>query len=406
MRKNIVASYLAVSAGLFGGSLAYAQGVDIIVATPRNSPSVEVQTTSQSPDPGSPGTTLGGEYKSTKNVVEEQEKPVFWSWAADAGYVSEYNFRGTNLTPNSGAVFGDIEVSKWGFTLGMFVIGQTGKAHAESWAMGESGGGGSGTGFRGAPGGGEGGPLPFALVPETVQNSFTEIDAFLNYHFSLGPVDITVGNIAFFISRDATTRFSLVIPGLVTLPNLPADTVGDEQFDRVFVRLSTSKIPYITPSVSYYQTVWNEGQDRRVFTSLARLLGVAPFGPMLRNESLGGYLEGRLKGHFQVTDRISIDPYGIISYSFHDRTEPIDNPRNLRDAIRGRSLVDWNVAQAGLEIPIRLWRHTGAAVGQWAAEEVALYVVPSGWYSYHISDPTPGTERDEGWYGVKLTLTF
>ena len=49
--------------------------------------------------------TLGGEYKQPKNVVEP-EKPVFWTWYADVGYWSEYNFRGTNLTPgSSGAGF-------------------------------------------------------------------------------------------------------------------------------------------------------------------------------------------------------------------------------------------------------------------------------------------------------------
>src|SRR5437868_13489844 len=106
MRKNIVASYLALTGGFFcAATLSYSQGVDIVVATsaaPRNSPTVQVQTASDQGDNSNPGTTVGGEYKSTKNVVEEVEKPVFWNWAADIGYVSEYNFRGTNLTPNSG----------------------------------------------------------------------------------------------------------------------------------------------------------------------------------------------------------------------------------------------------------------------------------------------------------------
>lgn len=404
MRIKFVASCLALSAGMLcTGPLGYSQGVDIVVATstaPKNSPAVQVPTSSDQTGTSTPSATLGGEYKSTKNVVEEAERTTFWNWAVDVGYVSEYNFRGTNLTPNSGAVFGDAEVSKWGFTLGIFVIGQTGKSHAESWAMGESGGGGGGTNFPGQQAG------AFSLVPQTVQTGFTEIDAFINYTLSLGPVDLTVGNIAFFIERDATTKFSLVFPGFFAINHLPADTIGDEQFDRVFVRLSTSKIPYVTPSITYYQTVWNEGQDRQVFTTLARRAGFAPFGPTLRNESLGGYLEGRVKGHIPVTSWISIDPYGIISYSFHDRTEPIDNPRNLRELIRGQSLVGWNVAQVGLEVPIRLWQFTGHPVGNFAGDEVALYVVPSGWYSYHISDPTPGTERNEGWYGAKLTLTF
>ena len=44
--------------------------------------------------------TMGGEYKQPKNLIE-QEKPVFWTWYVDAGYESEYNFRGTNLTPKA-----------------------------------------------------------------------------------------------------------------------------------------------------------------------------------------------------------------------------------------------------------------------------------------------------------------
>ena len=154
MRKKIVAGYLALTAGFFwAGTPGYSQGVDTIVEVPttaRTSPVVQVPTTAQPADDSGPGVTVGGEYKSTKNVVEEQEKPVFWNWAADVGYVSEYNFRGTNLTPHSGAVFGDAEVTKWNFTLGMFAIGQTGIAHANAWSMGESGGGGTATAFPGA----------------------------------------------------------------------------------------------------------------------------------------------------------------------------------------------------------------------------------------------------------------
>src|SRR2546429_9461230 len=70
--------------------------------------------------------TLAGEYKQPKNVVE-QERPVFWTWYADVGYESEYNFRGTNLTPGAnGAGFFDVRVSKWNFTLGLFGIHQFG----------------------------------------------------------------------------------------------------------------------------------------------------------------------------------------------------------------------------------------------------------------------------------------
>src|SRR5438132_1142271 len=88
--------------------------------------------------------TMGGEYKQPKNVVEQQ-KPVFWTWTADIGYTSEYNFRGTDLMPHSpGGGFIAAEVSKWNFTLGIYGIHQFGNASASSWSTGESGGGGGG----------------------------------------------------------------------------------------------------------------------------------------------------------------------------------------------------------------------------------------------------------------------
>ena len=89
---------------------------------------------------GDANMTMGGEYKQSKNVIE-QEKPVFWTWYVDAGYESEYNFRGTNLTPNAnGAGFFDARVTKWNFTLGLFGIHQFGHASAPSWSIGEGGG--------------------------------------------------------------------------------------------------------------------------------------------------------------------------------------------------------------------------------------------------------------------------
>jgi hypothetical protein len=401
MRNKIVASYLALGACFCcAAPLGYSQGVDIVVETPttaRTSPTVQVPNATTNTDPGM---SMAGESKSVKNVVEETEKPVFWNWTVDVGYLSEYNFRGTNLLPNSGAVFGDVEVSKWGFTLGMFVIGQTGKAHATAWSMGEGGGGGGG-------GGNIFGGTSFFATPTTIQRSFVEIDAFFSYTLQLNWVDITAGNIGFFIARDATTTFDVTVPGFGTFRGFPADTTGDEKFDRLFARLSTSKIPYVTPSITYYQTIVNGGQDPQLLTTLGRQFGIGAKGPRLRNESLGGYAEGKLSGHFSIGDRVTIRPFGTISYSFHDRTEPIENPTTFKDAVRGRSLVGWNAVQAGLEVPILLFRQTAhSAMPGYAPDEVALYLVPSGWYSHHIADPTPGTERDEAWYGAKLTLTF
>src|SRR6266498_4051617 len=91
----------------------YAQGVDATVQNPFAPGSALLNIA-----PDADGhLTLGGEYKQPKNVIE-QEKPVFWTWYADVGYETQYNFRGTNLTPNAdGAGFFNARVTKWNFTL-------------------------------------------------------------------------------------------------------------------------------------------------------------------------------------------------------------------------------------------------------------------------------------------------
>jgi len=347
--------------------------------------------------------TLGGEYKQPKNVIEQQ-KPVFWTWTADIGYTSEYNFRGTDLMPHSpGGGFIAAEVSKWNFTLGIYGIHQFGDASARSWSTGESGGGGGG-GRLTFP------PVPgFSIieefVPETTQSRFNELDVYLQYHLALGPVDLTVGDIAFFIERDAQTLVKDFVTftffgqtfGPFKFGHFTEPSVGNEQFDRIFVRLSTSKIPYVTPSVTYYQTIYNEGQGAEaVFNP----------GPQERYDNLGGYLDGRLRGNFPVTHWLTVNPYGVISVSFRDRVEPITNPATFKDAVRGRSLSGFDVAQAGLEVPIHLVHTVGTSTSPYAPPDVDLYLVPFGWYSYHISDPPGGTLRNELWGGAKFTLTF
>ena len=171
----------------------YGQGVDTIVEIPTTKHALVEIPTSQSAAASGEELTVASEFKSAKNVVEP-EKETCWSWYGEDGYVSEYNFRGTNLTPNAdGALYTLADVSKWGFTLGIYDVYQLGTAHADSWSIGESGGSGSGTRFL------------FSLVPETIQDSLNEIDVFLQYHHEFGPIDVTVGDIGFFIHRDART---------------------------------------------------------------------------------------------------------------------------------------------------------------------------------------------------------
>src|SRR5438874_7593387 len=220
--------------------------------------------------------TMAGESKSTKAVVE-QEKPVCLNIYFEGGYTSEYMFRGTNLMPDSdGGGFLSAQLSKWGFTLGAWGINQFGTASAPGWAIGESGGGGS-VNFP-IPG-----ISPTPLVsfrPETVQTTFNELDLFLEYHRSFlnGWIDVTVGNIAFIIDRNAKTFLNADFPSFLPPPfpqtlifhgnpgsppfgGASRNTVQDETFDRIYISLSTSKIPYITPKITYYQTVYSDGSE-------------------------------------------------------------------------------------------------------------------------------------------------
>jgi len=407
---------LLVAAFFCAGGLAYAQGVGTTVEVPttaQRSALIEIptaQTTSQSD--ASNNVTMAGEYKSTKNVVEEQ-KPVCWNWYTDFGYWSEYNFRGTNLTPDSdGSVFANAAVSRWGFTLGMFGVHQLGTARAPGFSISEGGGGGA---FHL----GSFSNIPF-LSPETIQDRFNEIDVFLQYHREVGPIDVTIGDIGFFIERSAQTFLSL--PFDFTLPFFPFGigsagtygpfrTIGDEQFDRVFIRLATNRIPYVEPWLTYYQTVYSVGQDP--FHHKAFKQGPNPFGYFVfynaferSPEKYGGYLEGRLRGHFQITEWLDFNPFGVISYSFGDRSEPVTDPANFAEVIRGRPLRGFNVAQVGLELPIHLFHLVGTSDGPCAPPNLRVNLVPFGTYSYHISDPTPGTDRNEFWGGVKLAVTF
>ena len=135
MRIVLKGTFLAAVTLLSATRMSYAQAVSSTVQVPFAGSAL----TNIGPN-GDANMTVGGEYKQPKNVVE-QEKPVFWTWYVDAGYESEYNFRGTNLTPNAnGAGFFNARVTKWNFTLGLFGIHQFGHARADSWSIGEGGG--------------------------------------------------------------------------------------------------------------------------------------------------------------------------------------------------------------------------------------------------------------------------
>lgn len=420
MLKNFVKNSFWIAIAFFCAQTSYAQG---------NGPSVENPFPASSAllniAPDADGhLTLAGEYKQAKNVIEP-EKPVFWTWYFDAGYESQYNFRGTNLTPDAdGAGFSNIQVTKWNFTLGVFGIHQFGTATADSWSIGESGGSAATTttNFFDFVG-----PVQILRFPKTTQDRFNELDVFLSYKFSLGPIDVTVGNIAFFIDRRASTieRDFIATPGLIWNPGIPGSngrnlflgpeqTVEDEQFDRFYIRLSTTKISkYIVPQITYYQTVWSDGsqpENKRFAVTPANphtnpptpsfvLPYTLPFNE--RNEALGGYLEGRINGHVPLAKWVDFNPHAILSVSFRDRTEP-----GGRWPYGAHPLTGFNHVQAGAELPIHLVHLGGFSSGPWAPPDADLYFVPFGDYAYHISRPTPGTSRNEWWGGAKVEITF
>jgi hypothetical protein len=354
--------------------------------------------------------------KDSKAVPITQEKEPLVNFLLETGYTSEYIFRGTNLMPNSnGGFFYNLQatVPKAGpgsLTFGLWAIHQMGDASADSWSTSEGGGGSGVVGRRVMIVNPPPNFVDGSLFPTTTQTKFQEFDIFASYKFSLGPVDVTLGNIVFIIKRDATTSqvdvlptgFFWVNPLILPIPpgsrfatynNVP--TVGNENFDRIFIRLSTTKIPHITPQLTYYQTVYSEGFQPTGKIVAGQLIlqnvetgtfiAYAPLGQE-RNDELGGYLEAKLNGNFPVGHWLDINPYGLVSYSFKDRTEPV------MGTFAGSPLTGFNNAEFGLELEFHITPN--------------ISFVPVARYSYHISEPPIGTDRNEFWAGIKVSVNL
>ena len=176
---------------------------------------------------------------------------------------------------------------------------------------------------------------------------------------------------------------SPLLPGF-TRPNNPEDfllnngrkisrtygAIGDEQFDRLFVSLSTSAIPYIVPRVTYYQTVYSEGQNPD------------PELGVFRNDRKGGYLVVKVNGEIPlIKDKLNLDPYALVSYSAGDRSDK-----------NGNSLDAWNHFQCGAEL---VWQITDT-----------FRLIPQINWMAHIADPPLGTNEDDWWGGAKAEVLF
>jgi hypothetical protein len=304
-----------------------------------------------------------------KATVEQTQPEKEWFYSLEGGYSSKYIFRGTDLTPNSdGISFQDFHVSNRGFTFGLWMGEMIGDAVVpHNTAVGESGGGGSAKPLN-IPG--------FLTLDDTaIQKHFHELDLYFSYFHSFGWIDLTVGNIAFFVEREQIDRFTVTFAGAPPI-NIDFRSIEDETFDRVFIGLSTHKIPYVVPSLTYYQTIYNTGDG--------------PGADILyfdRNAEKGGYLEGKLAASIPIIkDRLSFDPTAVVSYSFDDRSYATGTfPTAL-------PLTGWNHFQAGAEL---VW-HVNSFVA----------ITAFGNYAHHFAAPTGGTEENMGWGGAKVTLTW
>jgi len=379
----------------------YAQG-DTIVEIPTAHDSIIIlnPTARQKPaeSDSNNGVTMAGEYKSTKNVVEQQKEELNWTLNFQAGYWSEYLFRGTNLTPNSdGIEYQQAYFSIKGFTVGLWFADQLGKAVVpNATVVGEAGGGFSPFG------------APFNPTHEdfAVQYRFKELDVFSSYTHSFGPLDITVGNIAFFIFRSSVDQFRNLITGTHVDYAVPED----ETFDRVFIALSTTKIHpgnvAIIPTVTYYQTIYNHVEP---IMPRPGELGPANFGlseseyeleqlAFKRNDKLGGYLEGKVQAVIPIVKNVvRLQPTALISYSAGDRSESVSFSQAAYFASGNRlasskPLYGFNHFQGGAELVLQ--------ITSW------LSVTGFGDYAYHIAHPVAGTDRDEEWGGGYVTLSF
>ncbi len=380
-----------------------------------------------------------------KQIVEEEPKQL--SGSVSASYSTRYIFRGTNLMPSAdGMVSADVHVSYGGFTIGAWIGTQMGSASIPgALAIGEGGGGGTpdlgvtrGAGLDGLGSGTVSGdqlvnfiasnfglsrsevnqafqqilgvqvPKQITQVKqssEAFQDRFNEVDLYAQFAFSLGPVDITLGNIFFYIDRDSETRIAAreyfasedarelitalsgggdsLLPGN-TRPGHPEDfllnngrkvsrtyeAIGDEVFDRLFISVSTSAIPYVVPRVTYYQTVYSEGKNPQ------------PELGLFRNDRKGGYLEAKVNGEIPIIkDRVNLDPYALVSYSAGDRSDK-----------NGNSLDAWNHFQVGAELVIQVTD--------------TFRIIPQINWMTHISDPPLGTNEDDWWGGAKAEVIF
>ncbi|MEO7932109.1 MAG: TorF family putative porin [Chthoniobacterales bacterium] len=230
-----------------------------------------------------------GEAPASKEVVKVEEKTCEpFGLNVTLAYDSQYIFRGVNILgggPGSGATEGgslvsaDINYNKYGFTIGGWYASSINETP-------------NGRGSHGAQDG-----------------TYTELDLYLSYARTVGPVTLSAGYI-YYLFPDAN--------GVDSNKDTHEFNVG----------ISTSVIPFVTPSLTFYY-------DVDLFD--------------------GGYLEFKLASSIPViADKLSIDPYALVSYDFEYNS----------------TTNDWNHFQAGVNVPYHLTKNV--TISAYAAVSVAL----------------------------------
>ena len=226
--------------------------------------------------------------KESKEVVKVEEKAEPFGLNVTLAYDSQYIFRGVNIlgggrgegaTEGGSLVSADINYNKYGFTIGGWYANSINETP-------------NGLGGRGYQNG-----------------KYSELDLYLSYAHTFGPVTVSGGYI-YYLFPDANGVDS------------NADT---HEFN---VGVSTSVIPFVTPSLTYYY-------DVDLFD--------------------GGYLEFKLASSIPViADKLSIDPYALVSYDFKYNS----------------NTDDWNHFQAGINVPYHITPNV--TISGYAAVSVAL----------------------------------
>lgn len=235
--------------------------------------------------------------KTSKEVKVEEKAESPFTVNFSLGYDSEYMFRGVDIlnfaTEDGDLVWADLNISAYGFTAGAWYAEGINKGNGDL--------------------------------------EYNELDLYLSYTYALGPVNLTAGYI-FYLFPDS----------------------GDTYSHEVNIGISTSAIPFITPSLFYYYDIEESGDDLYD----------------------GGYLEFKLASSIPViADKVSIDPYALVSYDFeYNSTES-----------------DWNNAQVGVAIPVKLTPNI--TISAYAAYSWALSAIDD-------------FQNDELWGGAKVGFSF